>query len=149
MCIRDSLILLLNKLQALNTADQADEAKQETSQHITGIMYIKINPTKPYYKNQQIQTRCQAPGILTSALTQQQQGQESVKCHRDHGMPTGKTISSSRCQGQSCRPAAFKPHVLCVDTLSLIHISEPTRLGMISYAVFCLKKKNIYVTIQT
>src|SRR5450756_731917 len=27
--------------------------------------------------------------------------------------------------------------VLC---LSLIHISEPTRLGMISYAVFCLKK---------
>src|SRR5659263_515139 len=29
---------------------------------------------------------------------------------------------------------------LCTD-LSLIHISEPTRLGMISYAVFCLKKK--------
>ena len=31
--------------------------------------------------------------------------------------------------------------------LSLIHISEPTRLGMISYAVFCLKKKkNNYET---
>src|SRR5450756_2867588 len=28
-----------------------------------------------------------------------------------------------------------------VQNLSLIHISEPTRLGMISYAVFCLKKK--------
>src|SRR5450759_5110813 len=28
-----------------------------------------------------------------------------------------------------------------VYDLSLIHISEPTRLGMISYAVFCLKKK--------
>src|SRR5450756_871433 len=27
------------------------------------------------------------------------------------------------------------------DRLSLIHISEPTRLGMSSYAVFCLKKK--------
>src|SRR5665648_240455 len=27
-----------------------------------------------------------------------------------------------------------------VIELSLIHISEPTRLGMISYAVFCLKK---------
>ena len=26
--------------------------------------------------------------------------------------------------------------------LSLIHISQPTRLGMISYALFCLKKKN-------
>src|SRR5665648_791018 len=34
-------------------------------------------------------------------------------------------------------------HVLCEKpySLSLIHISEPTRLGMISYAVFCLKKK--------
>src|SRR5450756_783380 len=29
---------------------------------------------------------------------------------------------------------------LPVELLSLIHISEPTRLGMISYAVFCLKK---------
>ena len=28
-----------------------------------------------------------------------------------------------------------------IPLLSLIHISEPTRLGMISYAVFCLKKK--------
>src|SRR5450756_884573 len=28
-----------------------------------------------------------------------------------------------------------------VPAMSLIHISEPTRLGMISYAVFCLKKK--------
>ena len=27
------------------------------------------------------------------------------------------------------------------QNLSLIHISEPTRLGMISYAVFCLKKR--------
>src|SRR5678816_3828330 len=27
--------------------------------------------------------------------------------------------------------------------LSLIHISEPTRLLSISYAVFCLKKKNL------
>src|SRR5450756_2880541 len=31
--------------------------------------------------------------------------------------------------------------LLVFRTLSLIHISEPTRLGMISYAVFCLKKK--------
>src|SRR5450759_5527583 len=30
---------------------------------------------------------------------------------------------------------------LTAFNLSLIHISEPTRLGMISYAVFCLKKK--------
>src|SRR5450756_1991145 len=35
------------------------------------------------------------------------------------------------------RKARERGHVL---ELSLIHISEPTRLGMISYAVFCLKK---------
>ena len=35
------------------------------------------------------------------------------------------------------------PHDL---ELSLIHISEPTRLGMISYAVFCLKKKHLYTS---
>eukprot|EP00825_Cyclidium_porcatum_P014638 TRINITY_DN17920_c0_g1_i2.p1 TRINITY_DN17920_c0_g1~~TRINITY_DN17920_c0_g1_i2.p1 ORF type:complete len:166 (-),score=43.81 TRINITY_DN17920_c0_g1_i2:8-505(-) len=34
------------------------------------------------------------------------------------------------------------------EYLSLIHISEPTRLGMISYAVFCLKKKKINLTIK-
>src|SRR5450756_3026044 len=33
-----------------------------------------------------------------------------------------------------------KPDVDSIEGLSLIHISEPTRLGMISYAVFCLKK---------
>src|SRR5450759_1357162 len=33
------------------------------------------------------------------------------------------------------------PEVAEILKLSLIHISEPTRLGMISYAVFCLKKK--------
>src|SRR5665648_375668 len=32
-------------------------------------------------------------------------------------------------------------HDSALYKLSLIHISEPTRLGMISYAVFCLKKK--------
>src|SRR5450756_996701 len=37
----------------------------------------------------------------------------------------------------------LRPYVLGWKAyfLSLIHISEPTRLGMISYAVFCLKKK--------
>ena len=49
-----------------------------------------------------------------------------------------------------CRYAVWHPSVGAAVTdciadavynLSLIHISEPTRLGMISYAVFCLKKK--------
>src|SRR5450756_2973508 len=35
----------------------------------------------------------------------------------------------------------FNVFLVALTALSLIHISEPTRLGMISYAVFCLKKK--------
>src|SRR5665254_14983 len=39
------------------------------------------------------------------------------------------------------RPIRPGPRSPCALPLSLIHISEPTRLLSISYAVFCLKKK--------
>eukprot|EP00658_Telonema_sp_P-2_P074445 TRINITY_DN63667_c0_g1_i1.p1 TRINITY_DN63667_c0_g1~~TRINITY_DN63667_c0_g1_i1.p1 ORF type:complete len:267 (-),score=64.75 TRINITY_DN63667_c0_g1_i1:33-833(-) len=39
--------------------------------------------------------------------------------------------------------------ILRVKKLSLIHISEPTRLLSISYAVFCLKKKNKTNSLQS
>src|SRR5450756_3210149 len=40
------------------------------------------------------------------------------------------------------KPSAYSTFAILPSArdLSLIHISEPTRLGMISYAVFCLKK---------
>ena len=40
----------------------------------------------------------------------------------------------------------FNCHNITDDLLSLIHISEPTRLLSISYAVFCLKKKSFKST---
>src|SRR5665648_1006633 len=43
--------------------------------------------------------------------------------------------------GSLVLPAGDYEAIRVVIGLSLIHISEPTRLGMISYAVFCLKKK--------
>ena len=39
--------------------------------------------------------------------------------------------------------AALTLSLAACGGLSLIHISEPTRRTPISYAVFCLKKKNI------
>ena len=36
---------------------------------------------------------------------------------------------------------AINPDIWADETLSLIHISEPTRLRCIPYAVFCLKKQ--------
>src|SRR5450756_2626505 len=48
--------------------------------------------------------------------------------------------TQSERRGIHNRPGAAEDRVTARD-LSLIHISEPTRLGMSSYAVFCLKKK--------
>eukprot|EP00658_Telonema_sp_P-2_P005979 TRINITY_DN12265_c0_g1_i1.p1 TRINITY_DN12265_c0_g1~~TRINITY_DN12265_c0_g1_i1.p1 ORF type:complete len:378 (+),score=53.16 TRINITY_DN12265_c0_g1_i1:453-1586(+) len=56
-------------------------------------------------------------------------------------LPTSLVITSSSSpqrKGQPSGGAAVSP---TVENLSLIHISEPTRLLSISYAVFCLKKK--------
>ena len=72
------------------------------------------------------------------------------KLHRTQTADHLKTLYSDE---QRCRRVgALSPNedVKCTAemkhqrpvALSLIHISEPTRLGMISYAVFCLKKKN-------
>src|SRR5450756_2228250 len=44
--------------------------------------------------------------------------------------------------GKPSKRTIIAPRTVQYVDLSLIHISEPTRLGMISYAVFCLKKKN-------
>ena len=44
---------------------------------------------------------------------------------------------------------SFSPDLVCLaGYLSLIHISEPTRLLSISYAVFCLKKKKKHTNIR-
>src|SRR5450756_2045290 len=64
----------------------------------------------------------------------------SVRCAsaslRRAARPAGvrRTHTSRLSSGPGC--LAIAP----VCSLSLIHISEPTSLGMISYAVFCLKK---------
>src|SRR5450759_5697409 len=77
----------------------------------------------------------------------------------NHGLPSESTTTLTRMPIRKMKKAAVPAqtnHVVGEATserspgdrapaffllLSLIHISEPTRLGMISYAVFCLKKK--------
>src|SRR5678816_4508689 len=44
-------------------------------------------------------------------------------------------------QADGYQPVRDEPQATDYQHLSLIHISEPTRLLSISYAVFCLKKK--------
>eukprot|EP00658_Telonema_sp_P-2_P027606 TRINITY_DN21297_c0_g1_i1.p1 TRINITY_DN21297_c0_g1~~TRINITY_DN21297_c0_g1_i1.p1 ORF type:complete len:106 (+),score=7.40 TRINITY_DN21297_c0_g1_i1:126-443(+) len=49
------------------------------------------------------------------------------------------------CVGRQCVVRLLCVWAGTVRILSLIHISEPTRLLSISYAVFCLKKNNIHI----
>src|SRR5674536_32609 len=58
-----------------------------------------------------------------------------TSCFRPRRRPSVRRRSCGTCGRRlgGCRRTAYR--------LSLIHISEPTRLLSISYAVFCLKKK--------
>src|SRR5450759_5075372 len=64
----------------------------------------------------------------------------SLKCA---GEITNRTAQSGLCVDRYATHRAGPSHYQrggpTGGGLSLIHISEPTRLGMISYAVFCLK----------
>ncbi|NEY32030.1 hypothetical protein GTU99_07450, partial [Streptomyces sp. PRKS01-65] len=51
------------------------------------------------------------------------------------GTPVGLTVVVSSCQVAGAWRAGL--------ALSLIHISEPTRHSLNSYAAFCLKKKKV------
>src|SRR5678815_4587042 len=58
----------------------------------------------------------------------------------DDGTEEGEPVPSASASASVPLHPVVAPHAV-VQKLSLIHISEPTRLLSISYAVFCLKKK--------
>ena len=57
--------------------------------------------------------------------------------------PIGLDIGKSSIVGVQLGGKSPMLSLAAVHELSLIHISEPTRLLSISYAVFCLKKKKL------
>src|SRR5450756_2831138 len=66
-------------------------------------------------------TGLQSAGFISSAhLAHFEEGNAPPSLAPKSEIPAGSIVVNTRC------------------VLSLIHISEPTRLGMISYAVFCL-----------
>src|SRR5450756_2884129 len=88
---------------------------------------------------------CDTPGML-NMTTRELWSWAASEALNDAGIPATEiealfvgNMIAEHTEGQY-----HLPYVLAQWTglgLSLIHISEPTRLGMISYAVFCLKKK--------
>ena len=77
----------------------------------------------------------QIPGLL------------SIQVHTE-GLPSSNAdlmldscfADAASLKGYSVHPA----HVAVADGRSLLHISGPTRLGMVSYAVLCFEKKKTY-----
>src|SRR5678815_883101 len=93
-------------------------------------------PTQPQKPAQTsgltIKTHVKAGGLTSNhSQTLVRPAGLQVKTH----VKAGVIINHSQTLVQAPHPATS----LKVKTLSLIHISEPTRLLSISYAVFCLK----------
>src|SRR5660397_267051 len=77
------------------------------------------------HRRRNLQLQC-----LTDHLVQISPGLQTFRVHRIRHQ--GKATEVQRHVKQGAQ---------ALKILSLIHISEPTRLRRISYAVFCLKKK--------
>ena len=80
--------------------------------------------------------------------------QYQVHKSNEHEWTQGTPLGHTRSDRGPLRQSTFKSNeheqwlifsvagnAWCLQVLSLIHISEPTRRVVISYAVFCLKKK--------
>ena len=63
-----------------------------------------------------------------------------IDIEEQHQGPVMEEMGSRKAELKNMEPS--ETGRVKLDFLSLIHISEPTRLRRISYAVFCLKKKN-------
>src|SRR5450756_1894485 len=85
------------------------------------------------------------PADDTTDIMSKRQGKPTKKPDEAHEAHGDEALQHKRQHILAPRETAIekgKPRGHDKDEgLSLIHISEPTRLGMISYAVFCLKKK--------
>eukprot|EP01017_Pseudomicrothorax_dubius_P034261 TRINITY_DN4676_c0_g2_i1.p1 TRINITY_DN4676_c0_g2~~TRINITY_DN4676_c0_g2_i1.p1 ORF type:complete len:372 (+),score=51.34 TRINITY_DN4676_c0_g2_i1:311-1426(+) len=80
--------------------------------------------------------------------TKDTKGEEKFRAKAIYETPTVDTIEAySKQVPNTVIPSDHLPLIVdfeySLSSLSLIHISEPTRQAEISYAVFCLKKKNI------
>eukprot|EP00658_Telonema_sp_P-2_P029445 TRINITY_DN22403_c0_g1_i1.p1 TRINITY_DN22403_c0_g1~~TRINITY_DN22403_c0_g1_i1.p1 ORF type:complete len:122 (+),score=33.15 TRINITY_DN22403_c0_g1_i1:168-533(+) len=119
MCIRDSEIASFDEVRKLSRLKNLR------------TLWLADNPVAalPQYRYKVLQF-CPKLEVLDTVEVTPQERAEAAKLP---GLPPSSSTSSTSAVPVS-RPAP-------VQALSLIHISEPTRLLSISYAVFCLKKK--------
>ena len=121
-----AVVLMLSGSLALTGCD--DKPAQQGAQHMpeVGIVTLKSAP---------LQITTELPGRTSAYRIAEVRPQVSgiiLKRNFVEGSDIQAGVSLYQID-----PATYQASY----DLSLIHISEPTRLGMISYAVFCLKKK--------
>src|SRR5450756_2678161 len=88
---------------------------------------------RPAHKSVEVARRqARADGLDSAA---EDVTHDAIDLRHFHGRQSGKVHATV------VAPIAVQSRHHVHHDLSLIHISEPTRLGMISYAVFCLKTK--------
>src|SRR5450756_261730 len=114
-------------------AQDAGAGHQNKQQHADGRSKAELEEQDTLAEDLQGQDRSRHAG---SALGQ---AVDQVKAAERPDQPEEDHRDRQRHDQWDGDPPKAVPGTGAVD-LSLIHISEPTRLGMISYAVFCLKK---------
>ena len=108
-------------------------------------------------KKNTLAARREAHERLLERERQQKAKKEAKRLKFQARAPKKRSIPKGLVRGSSRNPEQYEearrivklrkkaartaPKKMDLEKLSLIHISEPTRLRRISYAVFCLKKK--------
>src|SRR5450759_662938 len=114
----------------------------------TGLSML-LHGLKDYVARRRQEANRHPIGDLAAIVTVTDDGGSSGRLRREYRvLPPGDIrncmVALSQDEALLGRLFQYRFHAgrgLRGHSLSLIHISEPTRLGMISYAVFCLKKK--------
>src|SRR5450756_1249831 len=111
-------------LARITSGDHKDEAMQTMAAGLAAVV-----------------SKLYAEGKVDGIMGMGGSGGTSIATTAMRVLPVGvpKLMVSTMGGGDVSAFAGTKDITFMPSILSLIHISEPTRLGMISYAVFCLK----------
>ena len=106
----------------------------------SGVLYKTYSNINEFVKK--VCRRCHSVGADGLILIETSNNADfSWKFFNADGSEAEMCGNGGRCAARFAFTNGITAENMAFETLSLIHISEPTRLLSISYAVFCLKKK--------
>src|SRR5665648_657353 len=156
--------MIMNSRFIVDKADltkRLEESEKERSFQLTQVKALVVTLTKKLEEFQQLNNQKleKASQIMNEESKKSHETNSKIRHEVMNQAHQVKAIPNPNCKERTKQYATellitvglatvllgvFRLVILLMTLLkhlSLIHISEPTRLGMISYAVFCLKKK--------